>query len=209
MDEILVFLLRHGAHIKPIRITTTEVGCEVQMSQQNASRRLAELEKKGYLKRSKEGIKLSRKAYNEFADTYTMLKRVFEGKRLEITGTITKGLEEGRYYLSMEGYKKQIKKLLGFVPYPGTLNVNIDEEELWKKRYLLQLEPVVIAGFRDRKRAYGDLYAYRCKLEGHPCALIVPLRTHHGPQILEIISPHNIKKKLRKKDGDKVKVVVC
>jgi riboflavin kinase len=209
MDDILVFLLKQGAHIKPIRITTAEIGCEVQMSQQNASRRLAELEKKGYLKRGKEGIKLSRKAYNEFADAYTMLKQVFERKRLEITGTITKGLEEGRYYLSMKGYKKQIKKLLGFVPYPGTLNVNIDEEELWKKRYLLQLEPVVIAGFRDRKRTYGDLYAYRCKLEGHSCALIVPLRTHHGPQILEVIGPYNIKKKLGKRDGDKVKVVVC
>ena len=51
MDEILVLLLKRRAHIKPVKVTTSELGSEVRMSQQNASRRLAELEKKGYLKR--------------------------------------------------------------------------------------------------------------------------------------------------------------
>ena len=208
MDEILVFLLRRGGYVKPVRITTSELGAELRMSQQNASRRLLELERKNYLKRSNNGIKLTSKAYKELAGIYSVLKRVFEGRRLEISGIITKGLEEGRYYLSMDGYKKQIRERLGFVPYPGTLNVKIDDEELWKRQYILQLEPVVIAGFRDRKRTYGDLYAYRCKVEGQPCTLIVPLRTHHGPQILEIISPHNIKRKIGKKDGDLVRVIV-
>ena len=208
MDEVLILLLKRRAHIKPVKITTGELGAEVRMSQQNASRRIVELEKKGYLKRSKEGIKLTRKAYNELAGIYSVLKHVFEGKRLEISGTITRGLEEGRYYLSMGGYKKQIKEKLGFVPYPGTLNVKINDEELWKRRYILQLEPIVIAGFRNRKRTCGDLYMYRCKVENQQCALIMPLRTHHGPQILEIIGPHNIKRKLSKKDGDMVKVMV-
>lgn len=208
MDEILVLLLKRGAHLKPVRITTSELGSEVRMSQQNASRRLLALEKEGYLKRGKGGVRMTRKAHNELAGAYSVLKRIFEGRRLEISGTITRGLGDGRYYLSMEGYRKQMKERLGFVPYPGTLNVKIDDGELWKRQHILQLEPVVIAGFRDRKRTYGDLYAYRCRVGDRQCALIIPLRTHHGPQILEIVGPCNIKKRLGKKDGDRVKVVV-
>jgi riboflavin kinase len=208
MEEILVLLLKRGAHQKPVRITTAELGQEAGMSQQNASRKLVELEEDGFLRRSKEGIKLTKKAYGALAATYSTLKRAFERKKLEISGTITGGLEEGGYYLSLEGYKKQIKEKLGFVPYPGTLNILMDEEEAWKREFLLQLEPVTIEGFRDKKRTYGDLYAYGCSVEGQKCFIIVPLRTHHGPEILEIIGPHNMKKKLGKRNGDTVKVEI-
>lgn len=206
MDEILLLLLRKGAYTKNLKITTAEIGQETRMSQQNASRKLLELENSGNIERSKEGIKLTKKSYNELAIEYATLKGFFEGKRLEIDGSITKGLGEGGYYVSMEGYRKQIKEKLGFEPFPGTLNVLIDDA--WKKQCLLELEPIVITGFRDNERTYGDLYAYPCKLGSLDCAIIVPLRTHHGPEIIEIISPLNIKKELKKKDGDKVQVVI-
>lgn len=206
MDEILLLLLRRGAHIKPFRMTTSEIGAQTGMSQQNASRKLLALEEAGYISRSKDGILLSKKAYDELAADYVVLKSVFEGKRLEIEGRITKGLGEGGFYVSMDGYRNQIKEKLGFDPFPGTLNIAVDEA--WKKQSLLQLEPIIISGFRDHDRTYGDLFAYPCKLGAHDCAIIVPLRTHHGPEIIELISPFNVKKELHKKDGDHIRVLI-
>jgi riboflavin kinase len=160
----------------------------------------------GYLKRTDEGISLTKKAYDEMASLYGSMKRVFEEGQLRIEGTVTKGAGEGRYYLAMEAYRKSMKEKLGFEPYPGTLNIEMDAD--WERGQLLQLEPIVIKGFKDKKRSYGDLFAYKCRLESHECALIVPLRTHHGPRTLEIVCPFNIRKKLGKKDGDKVKVII-
>jgi riboflavin kinase, archaea type len=208
MDEMLLLLLRHGAHLKPIRVTSGEFGAQLGMSQQNASRRLLELERDGYVERKEGGIQLTKKGTGELAGVYSALKTAFEGGKMEIEGTVVSGLGEGKYYLSLPGYRKQIEQKLGFSPYPGTLNVRLDEADLWKKQHILGLDPVLIKGFKDEKRTFGDLFAYRCVLEGQECAVILPLRTHHGAEIMEVIAPFDLKKKLGKKDGDRVRVVV-
>lgn len=208
MDEMILLLLRHGAHARPARLTGAELGAALSMSQQNASRRLAELERAGYVERRGGGTLLTRKACGELAALYSSLKAAFEGGRLEIEGTVTAGIGEGKYYLSLPGYRKQIEQKLGFRPYAGTLNIRLDEADLWKRQHLLGLDPVIIRGFRDERRTYGDLFAYPCTIGGARCAAIVPLRTHHGADIVEIIAPHELKRKLGKKDGDRVKVVL-
>jgi len=207
MDEILFLLLKYGAQKKPVKLTTAQIGAETGMSQQNASRRLNELEENGFIER-KDGIRLTKKAQDELAVVYSMLKCAFEKKALEISGTITKGFEEGKYYLSLPGYRNQIREKFGFDPFPGTLNIKLDEREAWKRQHLQQLDGVLISGFNDGKRTFGNLLAYRCRLDKHDCFLIVPLRTHHGPEIIELISPFSIKKKFGLKDGDMVRVII-
>ena len=128
MDEILFFLLKNGAHMRPFKITTTELGAELDMSQQNASRKLVELEEDGYLERSNEGMKLTKKGYDQLAKTYASLKQVFEKGHVEMNGNIVEGVGEGSYYMSMKGYT--IKEKINFDPYPGTLNVKLDDEDL-------------------------------------------------------------------------------
>lgn len=208
MDEMLLLLLRHGAHLAPVKLTSSELGAQLSMSQQNASRRLLELERGGYVERKDSGLMLTRKGREELAGLYSVLKAALEGGRLELEGTVATGLGEGRFYLSLPGYRRQIEEKLGFRPYPGTLNLRLDEADLWKRRHLLALDAVVIRGFRDRKRSYGDLFAYPCTARREKCAVLVPLRTHHGAEIIEVISARNLKRALRKKDGDRVKVVV-
>jgi riboflavin kinase len=208
MDEILLLLLRRGAHRRPLRLTTSELGALAGMSQQNASRKLTQLEAEGYIERGNDGIRLTGKAYNELSGVYSALKAAFEGGGLEIEGRLVKGLGEGGFYVSLEGYRMQFMEKLGFRPFPGTLNVMMKDEDRWKRQRILQAEPVIISGFRDKERTYGDLFAYRCRLDGRGCAIIFPLRTHHGPDIIEIVCPFNAKKEIGKKDGDRVKVVV-
>ncbi|VVC04330.1 Riboflavin kinase [Candidatus Bilamarchaeum dharawalense] len=207
MDELIFALLKHGAYLRPIRITTTELGRIGRMSQQNASYRLQSLEKNGMVQRNAEGIVFTKKAKDEIARIYADMKTSVEGEKFELNGKIVSGLGEGKFYLSLEGYRKQIRERFGFRPFPGTLNIELNEKEMWKKQQVLGMEPVVIMGFKDRDRTYGDLFSYRCKIEGRECVLIIPIRTHHGPKVIEIISQFNLKKTMHKKDGDSVRVV--
>lgn len=209
MDQILLLLLRKGAHQRPLRITTSELGELSGMSQQNASAKLIALEREGLVQRGKDGVMLTKSGYSMLAEGYATLKNAFEGNAIEVEGTITRGLGEGGYYVSMAGYKSQIRKKLGFDPFPGTLNLRLEGEEMIKRQRILDSEPIIISGFKDEKRTYGDLFAYRCKVGGQDCAIIVPIRTHHGPDIIELISQSDLKRKLSLKDGDKVRVVLC
>ena len=62
---------------------------------------------------------------NEF---YSKLKISVEEEhdsKMILKGIIFTGLGEGAYYMSLEGYKKQFKKHLNFIPYPGTLNLRM------------------------------------------------------------------------------------
>ncbi len=203
MDELLLLLLRNGAHRSAVRLTTTEIAALLGMSQQNVSRRLRMLEKEGMIRRDPSGITLTDKGVADIKDLLAVLQNAFSA-RLEIRGKVADGLGEGKFYLSKPGYARQMEDKLGFVPYPGTLNLRLEGGEAEKRRRLLHLEPVVIAGFTEEGRRYGDLFAYRAKAEGVECAVVVPLRTHHGQDVIELTAPLNLRKRLNKKSGDEV-----
>ncbi|MDD5337218.1 MAG: CTP-dependent riboflavin kinase [Candidatus ainarchaeum sp.] len=203
MDEILIALARKGAHRSPVKLTTLELGTLLGMSQQNASRRLRELEKHGLISRSSHGLSLTPAGLESVREVYHGLKSAFESKSHKISGTICSGFGEGRYYLSFPEYKRQIAEKFGFMPYEGTLNLNLSEEQLAvKSAFVKNSEPVIIQGFKSKDRTFGDLFAYPCTVDGVKSALIIPARTHHPPGIIEIVAPFNLKKHLGKKDGD-------
>jgi len=208
MDELLLFLLKKGAHRSACRLTTSEIASATGMSQQNASRRLLIMEREGVVKRGKGGISIDDKGMAELGELRAMLDNMFS-PGLSISGKIAKGLGEGKFYLSHSGYRKQMKEKLGFDPYPGTLNIRLDGAQADKRRRLLQLEPIVISGFEKRGRMFGDLFAYKADIGGIRCALIVPLRTHHGPETIEIVAGENLRTALKKKDGQKVTVDIA
>ena len=201
MDELVIFLLRLGAHNTRLRMSTTQIGQEMDMSQQNASRKLMGLEQAGLVKRDRSGILLTQKAMDDIADLKALLNNAFEPK-LEMHGSIVKGLGEGKFYLSQDGYKKQMKKKLGFEPYPGTLNIKLEREGIEARRRMLQLEPIIIDGFEKDGRKFGELFAYQASAGSVECAIVVPLRTHHGNDMIEVIAPVNLRKALSKKEGD-------
>ena len=98
-NEILIALLKKSAHKKKVIITTTELGEETGMSQQNASRLLLELEKKGFVERDGNGITIRKPGIAELSRIYAELEGAFHEGRIIIQGEIVQGLGEGRYYL--------------------------------------------------------------------------------------------------------------
>jgi len=205
VDEIMLFLLRNGAHRTPVSLTTTDIGDALGMSQQNVSRRLMLLEREGKAERKRGGVLLTEKGVGEIRELLAMLQNSFDSK-LQMAGIIADGLGEGEFYLSRPGYSRQIREKLGFNPFPGTLNIRLDQKGVELRRRMLQLEPIIIDGFRENGRTFGDLFSYKAAVDGVDCAIVVPSRTHHSQQIIEVIAPVNLRKRLRKKSGDGVAI---
>ena len=206
MNELLLFLLKKGGNKNSVRISTGELGDALNMSQQNASRLLLELEESGKIIRDKNGVVITKSGMEDIWQIYGTMRQALEGKRMKIKGKITRGLGEGGYYISLEGYTKQFIDKIGFEPFPGTINLKLDDREQEKRIMLRELEPIIIEGWKTSDRSFGDIFAYRCRIDGIEGAIVIPVRTHHGMDILEIVSLFDIKKKLRKKDGDQLEV---
>lgn len=187
-------------------LPSAELGEMAGISQQSASRRLKELEDSGLIKRVKtgrsQGIIVTEKGIAELNELYLGLKAFLEEEtpKTKINGTITRGLGEGAYYVGE--YAEEIKKKLGYKPFPGTLNVKT--AETFNPERLMS---GTIKGFKKKSRTFGSIrYApvrVSAKDESVECHIIVPARTHHK-DILEIISPMNLRERLGISDGDTV-----
>ena len=121
-----------GALKNKIEISSIELGKRIESSQQTASRYLLELYKKGYIIREF-GIKKQLITITSFGEETLQVehlhyKQIFEfTDRIVFSGTIVSGIGEGKYYTERSGYVEQFKNKLGFVPFPGTLNVEIEQ----------------------------------------------------------------------------------
>ena len=49
---------------------------------------------------------------------------------MEITGIVTTGLGKAAYFLGQDFYKDQFREKCGFTPFPGTLNLIVEEDKL-------------------------------------------------------------------------------
>lgn len=210
----LYTLMRLGATNTAIKISTTRLSEEIGGSQQSASRHLQLLEEEDLIERSisSDGSKVKITGHGEAELDLVLneLKWHLEGKEaqtIEIEGEVVSGLFEGAYYVSKEGYHKQIVEKLGFEPFPGTLNIRIGEEDYDKRRRLERGEYIRLEGFKDGERSFGAAHCFPCmindEIEG---ALIVAERSIHDYGVMEIISPHYLRRKLELADGDKVKI---
>ncbi len=205
MDKVLLFLLKKGGNKKSVRITTAELGRALGMSQQNSSRKLKLLAEEGLIER-KNGIRITSAGMKKIKEHYIMLKRLLEGSRLRFSGRIVEGFGKGRFYLSLDGYKRGIRNRLGFEPYAGTLNVKLSKNDFMKRNEILRDEPIVINGFRTKERTFGDLFAYHCRVNGRSAAIVFPLRSNHPQDVIEIIADVNLRKALNKGKGSSVVV---
>ncbi len=206
--------MKLGASKTPIRISTTQLSEEIGGSQQSASRHLQVLEREGLLERkiSTGGSKvtITSAGLAELDLVLQELKWHLEGKEAEtiiFEGEVVSGLFQGAYYISKEGYQRQIIHKLGFEAFPGTLNVKIKEEEYNKRQKLERGPSIRLEGFKDEERAFGAARVYPCIInDEEEGAMIVAERSSHDYSVMEIISPQYLRRKMELADGDKIKL---
>lgn len=211
----LLHLVRLGAGASFAKISARELGESIDLSQQAASLRLMELQKAGLIERAHSGrglaIRLTDSGLKYVEAFLSEASMSFERGKNEFLfkGTVFTGLNEGAYYISLNGYAKSFRSALGFEPFPGTLNLRLVNQAMIEQRRLLDLKQgITIPGFTDGKRSFGPVKVFRAKIEGrHPGAVLAIERTHYDSSVLELISPNNLRLTLGLKDGDECSVV--
>jgi len=214
----LAHILSKGGKHNFVNITTISLGKEIGKSQQSASLHLKELESGGFIERiqtgRKQSIKITSKGFTELSTLHNLLSKLISKSpnSLTIIGTIISGMGEGAYYMSMKGYTKQFKSKLGYVPYPGTLNVQLKEKKFSEAiSQLSNYDGTKIDPFSDGKRTFGWVKCFKAKINNKiDCELILLERTHHDTSIVEFISKHNIRKSLKigTKSNAKIKISI-
>ncbi len=206
-----------GACSRTVKVSTQYLADKMGVSQQTASRHLIQLDEQGLIKRTitPEGclIRITDSGLGRLKRLYSGLRLIMEAPyppSVTLEGVLFAGLGEGAYYITRNGYRRQFIEKLGFDPYPGTLNLKLTTEYDMKTRSELQTYPAIeIEGFRDESRTYGPVKCYPTvinnKVKG---AVIFALRSHYNSSVLEVIAPICLRKKLKVKDGNKVKVEV-
>ncbi|MFW9805237.1 MAG: DUF120 domain-containing protein [Candidatus Thorarchaeota archaeon] len=210
----LYSLANKGAIHGKTTITTRELGEILNISQQTASRRVAQCVEQGYLNRvhTADGmlLQISDKGREELLHVLSNLEIAFAPPEDEIVikGTVVTGIGEGAYYVDV--YSSKFRTALGFKPHLGTLNVKIVDDESRKAvSRMKNTPPLVLNGFTYKGRTFGDVICYRVKINRKiEAAIVIAQRTHHSEEILEVVAPVNIRDALGLGDDDKVTLTV-
>ncbi|OPY21300.1 MAG: Riboflavin kinase [Methanomethylovorans sp. PtaU1.Bin073] len=203
-----------GAIENLIKISSAEFAQYTTTSSKTAARLLKQLEDDKYIERqlvpggqkimlTPEGVNLLRKEYAEYQLIFCK-----DDADIKLHGKVIAGLGEGQYYIAQNGYMSQFSEKLGFQPFPGTLNVKLNETSIAMRQRMDCVEPICIQGFNDGKRTFGSGKCYLIKINGIKSVVIIPERTHYPTNLLEIIAPVNLRETLHLKDGDEVNILV-
>lgn len=195
-----------------VEISSLELAKQLETSQQTASRYLVELDKKGMITRElgikKQLILITSLGEGVLQEEHLQYQQIFElTDRVLFKGKVVSGLGEGRYYTEQSGYVEQFNEKLGFVPFPGTLNVEIEYVERNKLRLLKDHRAINIDEFKTKNRTFGGVRCFRANINGSDGAIVLPVRSHYS-NVLEFISKDFLRDKLDLKDGDGVKIII-
>jgi len=139
---------------------------------------------------------------------------------MELSGTVTSGLGRAHVFMAQNHYQEQFKTVLGSGAWPGTLNVDILEDEIntyQKLRVIAGLEQgenssetesIRIAGFEREGRSFGGATAFPASISSDGehwinCAILIPDLTRHT-ETAEVISSSFLRERLPCSDGDLV-----
>lgn len=105
--------------------------------------------------------------------------------------------------MSRSVYMDQFEAKLNFKPFMGTLNIQVDENDVERIKKLMETDIPVIKG----EGIFGDVKFKKAVINGEiEGAVIFPEKTHHSMDIVEFIAPKNIKETYQLDDGDPVTV---
>jgi len=212
----LTHLLSKGAKHNFVTITTSSLGRNIKKSQQAASKHLLELENKNYIERIISGrkisVKITPKGYLEMVKLSNVLQKNLTSSpsHVLLKGTLVSGLGEGAYYMSLQGYSKQFKTKIGYIPFPGTFNVKLGKKEYTETiSQFEEMDGITIDGYSDGKRTYGWVKCFKAKLNSTiDCQLIRLERSHHDTSIIELISKSNLRKTAKLSNNSKVSITI-
>lgn len=220
-DEIAVLriLALDGGLYEQAKISCSGLADKLDVSTQTASRRVQRLDDAGMIDREHvpdgQLIHITQNGCAVLRREFDLYQRIFgDGQPVRLRGSVTTGMGEGRHYIPLEGYRIQFVERLGYEPFPGTLNVTLDEESIRHRSQIESLESIPIDGWEGEDRTYGPADCYPVQIKsgsretGSPAHAIIPERTHHDEDKLELIAPENLRDSLDLQDGEMLEVEI-
>ena len=124
-----------------------------------------------------------------------------------IPGKILSGAGQGAFFTQLEWVRAQCLEKIGFAPWPGTLNLEIQTkqvsliEEMRLKNGIELISP-------DKNYCSG--YVMPVSVGGISAAIVIPAEDVrvHEKNVIEIIAPRRLKEALEVKDGDTITITI-
>lgn len=124
---------------------------------------------------------------------------------MKINGTIQSGVGKGAFFTQVDWVVKQCEDLLGYRPFPGTLNVHVCDEDIDKLEKFFKTTDCVLTP-DDPKFCAANVK--KIKINDVPAAIVLPsedVRVHEN-RVMEIIASCSLKEALGLDDGDDVTI---
>jgi riboflavin kinase len=215
-----------GGFAGETKLSCSWLADELEVSNQTASRRIRALSDAGLIERDTvsdgQWVRITDGGKRALREEYETYRRVFEEpETITLEGAVTSGMGEGRHYISLPGYMEQFEDRLGYAPFPGTLNLDLEPASVRARAGLAAFEPITIEGWEGADRTYGPAFCYPASLETgdgngddtgeryETAHVITPERTHHDEDQLEVIAPEKLREKLDLADEDRLAVHVA
>lgn len=118
---------------------------------------------------------------------------------------IKSGKGKGAYFTQVEWVVRQCERLLGYRPFPGTLNVYVRDSDLYKLNQFFQETDFDLV---PDDPAFCAARVKKVTVNGIASAVVLPsddVRIHEK-RVVEVISSCSLKKSLGLKDGDQVTI---
>ena len=116
-----------------------------------------------------------------------------------IRGIVRAGQGQARGFTQLDWVRRQFRDKLGFDPYPGTLNLQIDDRATlarWRALPGISIEP---------SPGYCAAKCHRVRIDAKVDAVwIVPQVPGYGEDVVELIAAASLRESLHLRDGDSV-----
>ncbi len=124
-----------------------------------------------------------------------------------LIGKIVSGIKQGAFFTSLDWVQEQCLEKLGFKPYPGTLNLQIANENMSIIEGLKPQEGIELV---PPDSAFCSGFVFPITVDGISGAIVAPAEEVrvHPKNIIEIISYLGLKDALGVEDGDRVTVTI-
>ncbi|MDA4126677.1 MAG: CTP-dependent riboflavin kinase [Thaumarchaeota archaeon] len=129
--------------------------------------------------------------------------------QLEVRGRLFSGMGKGKYYIGHPEYQRRFEECLGYRPFPGTLNIKLEEDALIAKlKHLRTLGGVKVESFVREGESFSSLNCFNGMMDGQRVTLLFIEVTFYNESVAELISPAFLREKFGLKDGNIVSFTI-
>jgi hypothetical protein len=122
-----------------------------------------------------------------------------------ISGIVLSGAGRGAFFTRVDWVVEQCRRMLGYAPFPGTLNIRVlDSDAKRLDSFLMETDGELVPD----DPSFCSAQVKKVTVNGVPGAVVLPAEDVriHEERVLEILAPVSLRETLGLDDGDRVTV---